>query len=244
MASLFVSDLHLDAGSPWAVDSLVTLLRGPARAAASLYILGDLFEAWIGDDQLDAADTLEQRVAAELALLTSQGVACYLLHGNRDFLLGARFANAAGAILLPDPVVADLDGIATLLTHGDLLCTDDAAYQELRSIVRTPAWQQRFLGLPRATREQLAGAARAGSRAHMQRAQPVIMDVNAGAVLAAFRATGTRRMIHGHTHRPAVHRHEVDGEPATRIVLDAWYERGSYLRVSGESVDSIELPRA
>ncbi|HPF27898.1 MAG TPA: UDP-2,3-diacylglucosamine diphosphatase [Steroidobacteraceae bacterium] len=243
MASLFVSDLHLDPGSPWAVETLVTLLRGPARAAESLYILGDLFEAWVGDDQLDTANTLEQRVTAELAQLTAQGVACYLLHGNRDFLLGARFARTAGAILLPDPVVADLDGVRTLLTHGDVLCTDDAAYQELRSIVRTPGWQQRFLELPRSTREQLAGAARAGSRAHMQRAQPVIMDVNEAAVLGAFRATGTRRMIHGHTHRPAVHRHQVDGQPATRVVLDAWYEHGSYLRVSGESIDTIELPR-
>ena len=164
------------------------------------------------------------------------------MHGNRDFLLGQRFMTTTGATLLPDPVVANLAGIPTLLTHGDLLCTDDHAYQELRSTVRSVAWQRRFLRLPRSVREQLATQARAGSRAHMERVPATIMDVNEPAVRAAFRATETRRMIHGHTHRPAQHEHDVDGAPATRIVLDAWYERGSYLQVDGATAESIALP--
>ena len=228
----------------WAVDTFVAFLRGPARAASRLYILGDLYEAWVGDDQLDDPGSMEAHVTRELAQLTASGTTCYLLHGNRDFLLGARFAATTKIVLLPDPVIAELEGTPTLLTHGDILCTEDAAYQELRSIVRTEPWQRRFLRLPRATRIELASAARAGSRAHMQRAQPMIMDVNERAVLAAFRASHTRRMIHGHTHRPAVHEHEVDGAPATRIVLDSWHERGSSLRVCNNAIESISLPGA
>jgi UDP-2,3-diacylglucosamine hydrolase len=241
MASLFVSDLHLDDNAPWAVDAFCALLAGRAREMQAVYILGDLFEAWVGDD---ASDAVSERVAGSLNTLRSAGVPSYLLHGNRDFLIGADYAARAGLELLPDPVVADLGGVPTLLTHGDILCTGDASYQELRSTVRDPSWQYRFLSLRPATRALLATEARAGSRAHMQRVAPKIMDVDPDAVTRAFRASRTRRMIHGHTHRPATHEHSVDGNTATRIVLDAWYERASCLIVAGERTESIELARA
>jgi UDP-2,3-diacylglucosamine hydrolase len=241
MASLFVSDLHLDDNAPWAVDTLCALLAGRAREMQTVYILGDLFEAWVGDDVSNSVST---RVAASLKALRTSGVPSYLLHGNRDFLIGADYAARAGLELLPDPVVVDLGGVPTLLTHGDILCTGDPSYQELRSTVRDPTWQHRFLALTPATRSLLATEARAGSRAHMQRVAPQIMDVDPDAVTRAFRASQTRRMIHGHTHRPATHQHTVDGSLATRIVLDAWYERASCLIVAGEQTESIELARA
>ena len=224
MSQLFVSDLHLDASAPTAIAQFIALLDGAARRASALYILGDLFETWLGDDD---ADRERHRVCAAIARLTRAGTPCFVMRGNRDFLLGAGFERATGARLLPDPVLADLDGTPVLLTHGDLLCTDDLAYQQLRSTVRDPRWQRRVLALPLDARAALAGAARAGSRAHTARAAEAIMDVNAAAVAAAFRASGAQWMIHGHTHRPGTHQIDVDGRPATRVVLDAWYEGGS-----------------
>jgi len=240
MARLFVSDVHLDAAAPRATDQFLSFLHAEAAGAEALYILGDLFEAWVGDDDQEPAN---ERVCRALRALTAGGVACFALHGNRDFLLGAGFCARSGCRLLSDPVIAQLDGERVLLTHGDALCTDDHAYQELRTIVREPAWQQRFLALPRATRELLADEARAGSRRHTGRTVPDIMDVNPAAVITAFRAARVRRMIHGHTHRPGVHDLEVDGAPAQRIVLGAWYEQGSYLRYERGTCQLQLLPR-
>ena len=237
---LFVSDVHLDATAREATEQFLAFLRTEAARAAALYILGDLFEAWVGDDDQEPANTA---VCQALRELTAGGVACFVLHGNRDFLLGTGFCARSGCRLLSDPVIAELDGERVLVTHGDALCTDDHAYQELRSIVREPDWQRRFLALPRAHRELLADEARAGSRRHTSRTIPKIMDVNAGAVAAAFRAARTRRMIHGHTHRPGTHELEVDGERAQRIVLGAWYEQGSYLTYEGGSYELRQLPR-
>jgi UDP-2,3-diacylglucosamine hydrolase len=240
MRRLFVSDVHLDAERPDAIEQFLTFLGAQAAGAAALYILGDLFEAWVGDDDRAQAN---ERVCRALHALAERGVACFALHGNRDFLLGSGFSARSGCRLLTDPVIAELDGERVLLTHGDALCTDDHAYQELRSIVRRRAWQRRFLALPRAHRELLADEARAGSRRHTARTVPDIMDVNAAAVTAAFRAAGTRRMIHGHTHRPGVHAVEVDGEAAERIVLGAWYEQGSYVPCEGGRYELRSLPR-
>ncbi|HLY51638.1 MAG TPA: UDP-2,3-diacylglucosamine diphosphatase [Steroidobacteraceae bacterium] len=240
MTRLFVSDLHLGAASPAAIDQFLQFLGEHASRAEALYILGDLFEFWVGDDDRSSA---AQRVCAGLAALTGGGVPCFVLHGNRDFLLGPGFAARSGCRLLPDPVVAELEGERVLLTHGDALCTDDHPYQELRSLVRDAAWQRRFLALPLAHRELLADQARAGSRAHTARTVPTIMDVNAAAVARAFRAARAQRMIHGHTHRPGVHDGEVDGEPAQRIVLGAWYEQGSCLREERGTFELQELPR-
>ncbi len=240
MARLFVSDVHLDASAPEATAQFLDFLAREAVSAEALYILGDLFEAWVGDDESDP-DKL--RVCAGLRALTDRGVPCFALHGNRDFLLGPGFAQRSGCRLLPDPVVTRLGSEDVLLTHGDALCTDDHAYQELRTTVRDPAWQRRFLALPLARRELLANEVRAGSRAHTSRTVPYIMDVNGEAVERAFRAASVRRMVHGHTHRPAVHALTVDGLARERLVLGAWYEQGSYLSHADGEFRLHMLPR-
>ena len=226
MSTLFVADLHLDAALPAAITQFQGLLRGPARDADALYILGDLFESWVGDDDDNPA---RAEVCAALQELSLAGVACYVCHGNRDFLLAEGFEARTGCRIMSDPSVVELYGERVLLTHGDALCTADTAYQSLRSVVRTGAWQRRFLRLPLATRRLLADAARAGSRAHTGLVAPAIMDASEVAVQATLRASGVRTLIHGHTHRPGIHDYLLDGAPARRIVLGAWYEQGSCL---------------
>jgi UDP-2,3-diacylglucosamine hydrolase len=241
MSRLFVSDVHLDASAPAAIEQFLSFLDTHAKNAEALYILGDLFEVWVGDDDSDADKKV---VASALRALTTRGVACFILHGNRDFLLGRGFCDETGCRLLPDPVVAEFDGERVLLTHGDALCVDDHSYQELRSVVRTAPWQRRFLALPLADRELLANQARAGSRQHTSRTIPKIMDVNSDAVAQAFRVAEVHRMIHGHTHRPGIHDTVIDGTPAQRIVLGAWYEQGSYLVYERGTYELRELARA
>ncbi|MEP7312747.1 MAG: UDP-2,3-diacylglucosamine diphosphatase [Pseudomonadota bacterium] len=225
-AHLFISDLHLDAAAPAAVEQFLRFLATEAAQAQSLYILGDLFEVWVGDDDEEPA---RQRVCEALLRLTRGGVPCFVVRGNRDFLFGAGFEARTGCRLLPDPLLATFGAQRVFVSHGDVLCTDDHSYQELRSVVRDPEWQDHFLALPLATRRVVADAARAGSKAHTQAVQRAIMDVNPAAVITAFRVSGTRLMIHGHTHRPGIFQHEVDGEPAIRIVLGDWYDQGSVL---------------
>jgi UDP-2,3-diacylglucosamine hydrolase len=240
MTRLFVSDLHLDAGAPEAVEQFLEFTRTHVADAEALYILGDLFEMWVGDDD---PDPTKIRVCDGLRALTDRGVGCFILHGNRDFLIGRDFCRRTGGRLLADPVVAELDGERVLLTHGDALCTDDHSYQELRSTVRTPDWQRRFLALPLADRELLANQARAGSKEHTAKTVPNIMDVNEDAVSTAFRAARVRRIIHGHTHRPGVHETSIEGEPAQRMVLGAWYEQGSYIEYDKGRYELRTLPR-
>jgi UDP-2,3-diacylglucosamine hydrolase len=240
MTRLFVSDLHLDASAPEATQQFIDFLDRYAAGAEALYILGDLFEVWVGDDDQDAE---KQRVCSALRKLTSSGVACFVIHGNRDFLLGTAFCQRTGCRLLSDPVVAEIDGERVLLTHGDALCTDDHSYQELRSSVRSEEWQRRFLALPFQVRQKFADRARAGSRAHTARTIPKIMDVNSDAVATAFRVTQVQRIIHGHTHRPAIHDLNVDGKSVQRIVLGAWYEQGSFLTCEAGRYELRELPR-
>jgi UDP-2,3-diacylglucosamine hydrolase len=239
LSTLFVSDLHLDAAFPAAGEQFRAFLRGPARSAEALYILGDLFDSWIGDDD---PDPYRRSICEELRALNSSGVPCYVMHGNRDFLFAADFERRTGCLLLADPAVILLGGERVLLTHGDLLCTGDRSYQRLRSIVRTARWQRRFLALPVATRRALAEAARAGSQRHTSRTIPTIMDVTPTAVVTAMRACGVHTLIHGHTHRPDVHPLEIDGEPARRIVLGAWYEQGSVLRWNAQGYSLETLP--
>jgi UDP-2,3-diacylglucosamine hydrolase len=240
MSRLFVSDVHLDSSTPDANEQFLNFLGTHAADAEALYILGDLFEAWVGDDD---PDPTKARICEGLRELTSSGVGCFVLHGNRDFLIGRDFCRKTGSRLLADPVIADLDGERVLLTHGDALCTDDHSYQELRSTVRTPDWQRRFLSLPLEDRELLANQARAGSKDHMARVIPTIMDVNEDAVSTAYRATRCRRIIHGHTHRPGIHETSIEGEPAQRMVLGAWYEQGSYIRYENGQFELRSLPR-
>jgi UDP-2,3-diacylglucosamine hydrolase len=227
----FVSDLHLDAETPAAAEAFLTLLQDIRATAAEspqvLYILGDLFETWIGDDD---PDPFRDEICEALKHAHRVGVRLYVMAGNRDFLYGDRFTARTGAIVLPDPTVATLFGERVLLTHGDVLCTDDTAYQELRSTVRDPTFQARLLGLPLEARQRLAVAARAGSRAHTATTAANIMDVNEIAVNAAFETTHTRVMVHGHTHRPGEHTHLLtEGQTATRYVLDAWHTEGGVL---------------
>jgi UDP-2,3-diacylglucosamine hydrolase len=237
---LLASDLHLDAEAPWAIDAFLKFLEGPARAADALYLLGDIFEVWIGDDDDDAANA---RACAGLAALTGSGVPVYAIHGNRDFLLGEPFERRTGVKLLPDPVLVDLYGVPTLLSHGDVFCTGDSAYQQLRANVRRPDWQRRFLALPLEARRALSRAARAGSKAHTERQVPLLMDVTPEAVIGALRATGARRLVHGHTHRPAVHELLVEGKKAERIVLAPWYESASCVAIDAHGVREVPLPR-
>ena len=240
MTTLFVSDLHLDVLEPAAGAQFIDFLERRAASADALYILGDLFESWVGDDDADAH---RQQICAALSALSARGVPCYVMHGNRDFLLQHGFEQHTGARLLVDPVVIDLDGERALLTHGDALCTADRPYQLLRAVVRQPLWQRRFLQLPLGVRRSLAQQARAGSRRHTRRTAGEIMDVDERAVHAAMRACGVQLLIHGHTHRPAVHEFELDGAPARRIVLGAWHEHGSCLSWERGEFRLEELPR-
>jgi len=232
--TLFISDLHLDESRPQIVELFKQFLRGEARRADALYILGDLFESWIGDDD-DGA--LAGEVAADLAAVRDAGVAAFFMHGNRDFLLGADYAARAGITLLHDPTVIELDGERTLLMHGDTLCTDDVDYQRFRTLVRDPQWQTQFLSRPLAERRAFAEQARGESRRQTAMKANEIMDVNQAAVASALREHRVDRLIHGHTHRPAVHRFDVDGRAAERIVLGDWYEQGSVLTWPRPSAD-------
>jgi UDP-2,3-diacylglucosamine hydrolase len=240
MASLLISDLHLDDSRPHITSLFEHLLAGPeVRAASALYILGDLVEAWIGDD--DDAE-LPGRIATATRAVSESGVPVYFIAGNRDFLIGEAFARRAGLTLLDDGTVHDIEGRRTLLMHGDVLCTDDTAYQAVRRQVRQPQWQAQILGMPLDARRAFAAKAREESRAHTGTTMETIMDVNAGAVAEAMRAAGVMRLIHGHTHRPAIHHFDLDGHPAERIVLGDWYEQGSLLRVTRDRVELAGLP--
>ena len=241
MSTLLISDLHLDPREPAVVAQFLDFLAIDARRAEALYVLGDLFEVWIGDDD---PDPVAREVIAALRGLTDAGVPCRIMHGNRDFLLGARFCAETGATLVPDGAVVDLHGERVLLMHGDLLCTDDHSYQRLRRIVRNPVVQWVFRRLPLARRRALADRMRAGSRMHTGSAAPEIMDVNAVAVAEAFRRAGVRTLVHGHTHRPAVHALGVDGAAARRIVLGDWHRAGSVLEWSADGPELRSLPRA
>ncbi|WP_153160360.1 UDP-2,3-diacylglucosamine diphosphatase [Zoogloea sp. 1C4] len=218
----FISDLHLSADRPALTALFERYLAGPARAASKLYILGDLFEYWAGDDDLD--DPLNARVASQLAALADAGTQVFFMPGNRDFLIGADFASRARLTLLPDPTPISLDGQPALLCHGDSLCTDDLAYQAFRQQVRNPAWQAQFLTQPLAVRKQIIAGVRMKSEEAKSEKAAAIMDVNADAVVALLREHGFPRLIHGHTHRPAVHSIDVDGHACERWVLSDWQD--------------------
>ncbi len=234
--SLFIADLHLDAQRPALIAAFEDFLRTEARGAEALYILGDLFESWIGDD--DRAQGLEDALAA-LRELTQSGVTVHFLHGNRDFLLGKAFARRSGIALLPQRQVVDLYGTPTLLEHGDLLCTDDVAYQNYRRRIRHPASRMLIRALPRWVREHMANRLREVSAQAVASKSMQIMDVNEQAVCQVMREFGVRQLIHGHTHRPAVHQFDLDGAQAMRVVLGDWYEQGSWLVADASGVRAV-----
>jgi UDP-2,3-diacylglucosamine hydrolase len=239
VTTLFISDLHLDAGEPETIRRFVNFVATEARAAHAVYILGDLFEAWVGDDE---DDPQLAPVQAALAELTRAGVPCSLMHGNRDFLIGPRFCATTGCRLLGDYERVDLYGNTVLLTHGDLLCTDDTRYMSLRGTLRSPAWQRDFLAKPLAERRKIAAELRQLSTAEIAAKSYDIMDVNQTTVESVMREHDVTLLLHGHTHRPAVHRFQLDGRPAARIVLGAWYEQASIVRwdANGYRLDTLD----
>ncbi len=241
MATLFISDLHLSSRHPAITEQCLKFLDGEAKRADSLYILGDLFEVWVGDD--DPEPSRQQVVKALHELARTSGVPCYFMRGNRDFLAGEVFSAHSGCHMLDDPTVVSLYGQDVLLMHGDTLCTDDVEYQQFRKLVRDPMWQQDFLSEPLSHRLAMAEAARDASRTETASKPAEIMDVNQGAVEQAMARHGVNTMIHGHTHRPGIHEFEIDGKRVRRIVLGDWHETGSVLRMSSDGVDLTTLPR-
>jgi len=242
--TLFISDLHLCGTRPAITRLFLEFLQRRARTARALYILGDLFEYWIGDE---AAEQPEFRPMIDgLRQLTAGGTPVFVMHGNRDFLMGSRFEQASGCRLLADPARLDLHGVPTLLMHGDSLCTDDVEYMQFRAQVRNPAWQKAFLAKPATEREAIVRNYREISKASTAAKKPEIMDTNQRAVEAVMREHRVHRMIHGHTHRPREHVFDLDGQPARRMVLGDWYEQGSVLRVDdrGWQLESLPLARA
>ena len=219
MTTLFISDLHLEESRPDITEAFLGFLDGTASGVDQLYILGDFFEAWIGDDE---RTPLQEQIAAALRKLRDSGTDIFLMHGNRDFLIGEDFCKRAGATLLDDPTVIDLHGTPTLLMHGDSLCTADVEYQKFRANMRNPQWQQMILQRPLEDRQQMARQLREISMAKNQGKEEFIMDVTPEEVVKDMEAHGVQHMIHGHTHRPAVHELIANGLPAKRIVLGDW----------------------
>ncbi|MFI4903807.1 MAG: UDP-2,3-diacylglucosamine diphosphatase [Burkholderiales bacterium] len=233
--TLFVSDLHLAPARPAPLAAFHRFAAGPARGAAALYVLGDLFDWWIGDEQL--REPFARDVARSLRAVADAGVPLYVARGNRDFLLGERFARETGAQMLPEQQVIDVDGERVLVTHGDELCVDDVEYQAYRARIRSPRSVARLLALPPLARRGIAWWLRRRSRNATALKPESITDVAASAVADAFRAHDVRRLIHGHTHRPARHHSRVDDVARERIVLADWHDRGHVLELRrGEPV--------
>ncbi len=237
--TLFISDLHLSPERPGITSAFFDFLAREAGRADALYILGDLFDYWVGDDDLD--DPFADEVVRALGSVADAGCAVRVMHGNRDFLMGEKLCRAAGATLLVDPTVVDLHGVRTVLLHGDTMCIDDPDYTAFRGKVRDPAWQRAFVTKPIEERRRIAVGLRADSRASQSMKSETIMDVAPRAVIEAFRTSNCTRMIHGHTHRPGRHEHLVDGRTCERWVLADWYTRGSFLCIDTFGVVSTKL---
>lgn len=234
----FISDLHLSSQTPDITRIFLDYLAGPARSARQLFILGDLFELWPGDDCInDTEDPFNRRIVEAIRTLSDSGVTVSVMHGNRDFLLGNIFATCSGVTLLPDPYVLSLTGWQFVLSHGDALCTDDKDYQSFRAQVRAPAWQVAFLDKSLQERKAIAAALRQqseDSKREKQISAHHLMDLNPGSTDDFIREHGYATFIHGHTHRPATHDHIVDGIHVERWVLSDWHERqGEYLAWDG-----------
>ncbi|MBI4195510.1 MAG: UDP-2,3-diacylglucosamine diphosphatase [Betaproteobacteria bacterium] len=239
MATLFISDLHLGADRPHINEQFFGFVQRAAAEADALYVLGDLFEYWVGDD--DLADPFNASIGDALKALGEHGVPIHLMHGNRDVLLGREFARHCGAALVADPLLLDLYGTPTLLMHGDTLCTDDIEYQKFRVYARDPDNQAQFLAQPLARRKQQMAGLRADSESAKQGKTGNIMDVALATVEQTLRDFHYPRLIHGHTHRPARHVHVVDGHQCERWVLNDWYQRGGYLRCDAGGCTAVRL---
>lgn len=240
MSILFISDLHLSRERPEITELFLNFLKQQAERAEALYILGDLFEVWLGDDMIlpDYQPALEQ-----IAQTVKNGTPVYIMHGNRDFLMREQFEKLTGVKLIHEPCVIDLYGTDTLLLHGDTLCTDDIEYQKFRAMVRNRQWQDELLARSPQERLELARQYREISKSETAQKANDIMDVNQQAVLKAMRESNVRLLIHGHTHRPATHQFDIDDQQATRIVLPDWYDMGGYLVVDSDGYKMHKLIR-
>jgi len=240
MSTIFISDLHLDPQRPEITDCFLTFLEDSADRIEALYILGDLFEAWIGDD---ATDPEQQMIVAALKRFTDSGRPCYFMHGNRDFLIGSRFSDDSGVQLLAESTVINLYGEPVLLLHGDTLCTDDHRYQMFRRIVRNSWLHALYFAIPISARRALVSWIRKSSTSEIAQKPDQITDVNQHAVESTMRQNGVNKLVHGHTHRPAVHSFTLDQQPASRIVLGDWYTQGSFLEwgPDGFSLQSLQV---
>lgn len=240
MTTLFISDLHLEAGRPEIGVQFLDFLSGEARDADTLYILGDLFEVWLGDDD---PNPYYAGMKAAIRELVDSGIPVFFMHGNRDFMIGDEFATDTGVTILQDPELIDLHGEKVLLSHGDALCTDDVEYQRFRAMTRNPEWQAMMLA--KTIQERIAHAleARQGSVEHGKSLDDEITDVNQGAVEALIRKHGVDILLHGHTHRPAIHEVRLGDRTATRIVLGDWFEQGSVVRWDEDGPRLEEMPR-
>ena len=232
----FISDLHLAAERPDITLCLFDFLQTQATQAEALYVLGDLFEAWIGDDDNSEFNT---SIAKAFKNLAEQGIPIYFIHGNRDFLIRNKFAQQAGMTLLPEQCVVDLYGTPTLIMHGDELCTLDVAYQKFRRKARGWWWPRLVLSLPLSTRRKIAENGRKTSKKNHAGLTMEIMDVNHTDVVKAMEQHQVTRLIHGHTHRPAIHDLSINGQPMQRIVLGDWYDQGSILKVSKDKLELL-----
>ncbi len=237
--SLFISDLHLCESRPNIIDAFISFLAHTAAHADALYILGDLFEYWAGDDAISHG--VHAKTINALHQLSSQGVSLFVMHGNRDFLLDDGFAHATNAKILPDPTLVSLYGHATLLSHGDILCTDDIDYQRFRAEVRSDAWKQKFLNQSLSDRIAFIESVRQKSDQEKSIKSMQIMDANPTAVTQLLASHHYPTLIHGHTHRPKQHQHPINGHVCARWVLGDWYEQGSYLRVDKAGFHPYQL---
>ncbi len=240
MTTLLISDLHLEASQPAIGEQFLSFLAGEARQADALYILGDLFDAWLGDDD---PNPYYKTMKTAMRQLTDSGVPAYFMHGNRDFMIGEAFAAETDITLLDDPSVVDLHGHRVLLSHGDALCTDDAHYQQVRAMTRDPDWQAMMLAKSIDERIAFAVQARKDSMARGETISNDIMDVNQDAVKSIMLEYGVDTLLHGHTHRPAVHDVELPDGLATRIVLGDWYDQGSVARWNADGPRLEKMPR-
>ena len=227
MTTLFISDLHLEAERPEIGDQFIQFLQTEATKAEALYILGDLFEAWVGDDDPNAHYAI---IKLAIRKLTDSGIPVYFMHGNRDFMIGSKFANETGVEILKDPYPVKMYGQKALLSHGDAMCTDDVQYQRVRLMTRDPDWQQSMLAKPLKERLRIAQEARRQSLEQKLNLSMDIMDVNQGAVMRAINEYGVDVLLHGHTHRPDVHTVDLGDRKAKRVVLGDWYSQGSVVR--------------
>ena len=240
MTTLFISDLHLEAGLPEIGEQFLDFLDEEAADAEALYILGDFFEYWVGDDD---PDEYYASIKRSLRAFTDSGVPVYFMHGNRDFMIGDEFAAETGVTVLPDPHRLELYGKQVLLSHGDALCTDDVEYQQMRSMTRNPEWQAMMLAKPLDERLAIARHAREQSQERNKTLSESIMDANQEAVKKTIAEHGVEILLHGHTHRPGIHGVDVDDHFAKRVVLGDWYKQGSVVRWDEDGLELSVIPR-